>query len=89
MESHFTHRQSQGITVLKYMQKNPTTSEAAKEAYFIKNLSKCHFPRPRQFCKSGGSCLGIPLNHQWSQLIASTHLLNIYYVMCGLGQKRS
>lgn len=90
MGTHLTHRQSQGITVLKYMpKKNPIISEPAKEAYFIKSFSKCHFLKPRKFCKSSGVCLGIPLNHQWSQLIAQTHLPNIYNVTCGLGQKGS
>lgn len=84
-----TQRQSQGIAVLKCMPKKSNNIWSGKGARFSKNLSKCHFPEPRQFCESGESCLGTPLNHQWSQLIAPTHLSNTYYIMRGLGQKGS
>jgi hypothetical protein len=39
------------------------------------------FLEPLHFCETGGSCLGISLNHQWSQLVAPTHCTNICYVM--------
>lgn len=59
------------------MPKNPIMYEAAKYVHFIKNLSKCHFSEPMQFCGTGGKGLGIPLNHRWSQLVAPTHISNM------------
>lgn len=53
----------------------------AKYVHFIKNLSKCHFLEPVQFYETGGECLGIPLNHRWSQLVALTHISNMCSVM--------
>lgn len=61
--------------------KNPITHNTAKYVHFIKNFSKCHFLESVQFCESSRECLGIPLNHRWSWLIAPTHFSNTCYVM--------